>query len=461
MIVLDALRAVLAIAHPEACDKPSTRRPYPPIPNNAAARECMHPPRTRITADIDPKVTAMDAPTARQPEFDVVPARNEYDDQGLAARRAWLAARTGVDLGALDLQALTPESVQGNIENLVGAVAIPVGLAGPLELHGEHARGSIVAPFATTEGALVAATTRGAQAINRDGGVRVRVLARRMLRAPMFGFADGEHAERFAAWAPTQLPALARVVEASSRHARLLELRPYGLGRDVHLLLSFETGDAAGQNMSTLATALCCRWLQDEWAARREVAPQLCLVEGQMSGDKNLSALGLVHGRGARVSAECVLSRRTLEAALKCAPERLARAHQSGMAGALQAGVLGYNANIANVLAAMFTATGQDIACEHESALGILTLDTSGGELYANLVLPSLVVGSVGGGTQLPSQRTCLELLGCAGAGKVLRLAEIVCGFALALDLSSYAAMVAGHFAEAHARLGRRPAPAT
>lgn len=387
---------------------------------------------------------------------DVVPGKDAYDEGALSERKAWLSARTGVDVAPLAAPSLRPEAMHGNIENFVGAISMPVGLAGPLEFRGEHLRGSLVAPFATTEGSLVAATTRGARALSLSGGVQVRVHSRRMLRAPLFAFASGEVAARFAAFIQGELEALQAIVKQSSRFAQLLELKTYVLGRDVHVLLSYETGDAAGQNMTTLCTAACCQYLRGKWQQSDGAPIELCVVEGQMSGDKNLSFLGLVHGRGARVSAECRLPRSVLEQVLKVSPELLTRAHHAGTTGALQAGVIGYNANIAKVLAAMFAATGQDIACVHESALGILTLDASDAELYASLVLPSLVVGTVGGGTGLPAQATCLQMLGCEGTGKVLRLCEIVCGFALALELSSYAAMVAGHFASAHARLGRK-----
>lgn len=385
-----------------------------------------------------------------------IPGKNAHDESARLERSAWLSARTGVSLSSLASPALQAADMQGHIESFVGAVSIPVGLAGPLAFVGEHVQGSLVAPFATTEGSLVAATTRGARALTESGGVRVRVHSRRMLRAPLFAFSNGDSAARFAAWVVDRLEALREVVRGVSRFAVLVELKPYVIGRDAHVLLSYETGDAAGQNMTTLCTAACCQFLQRAWAAVDAAEMELCVVEGQMSGDKNLSFLGLVHGRGARVSAECRLPRAVLENVLKVSPERLARAHHAGTTGALQAGVIGYNANIANVLAALFAATGQDIACVHESSLGILTLDTSDDELYASLVLPALVVGTVGGGTELPAQSTCLELLGCRGSGKVLRLCEIVCGFALALELSSYAAMVAGHFAGAHARLGRK-----
>jgi hydroxymethylglutaryl-CoA reductase (NADPH) len=386
---------------------------------------------------------------------DAIPGRNLYDESARAERVAWWTAFTRFDEGPITSTGLSAETMRGRVENFVGAVPVPLGLAGPLRFAGEETVGTLVAPMATTEGALVAATSRGALALTRAGGVKARVLGRRMVRAPLFGFRDGATAARFAAWVTGVQDVLAAEASARSRHTRLLEMSVYVIGRDVHVLLAFDTGDAAGQNMVTFATARVCAWIQR--SLPRELAPlEVCTVEGQMGGDKNLSFLNASYGRGTRVSAECVVPRAVVEEVLKVTPEALARAHHAGMAGALHAGVVGYNANVANVIAALFIATGQDVACVHESAFAILTLDAGHESVYASILLPSLVVGTVGGGTTLPAQQACLASLDCAGTGKARRFAEIVAGFALALELSSYAAMVSGGFAAAHAALGRR-----
>jgi NADP-dependent 3-hydroxy-3-methylglutaryl-CoA reductase len=387
---------------------------------------------------------------------DAIPGRNRYDEAARAQRMAWWNARTGVDATPLAPGLLQAEPMRGHVENFVGAVSVPVGLAGPLRFVGEETIGTLVAPMATTEGALVAATSRGALAITRAGGVTARVLGRRMVRAPLFGFGDGAAATAFARWVRTVEPALADEARRGSQHTRLVEMQPYVIGRDVHAVLGFDTGDAAGQNMVTLATARICAWIRRALPSELASVLEVCTVEGQMGGDKNLSFFNASHGRGTRVSAECVVPRAILEQVLKVSPEALARAHHSGTAAALQSGVVGYNANAANVIAALFVATGQDIACVHESAFAILTLDAQPDRVYANLLLPSLVVGTVGGGTVLPAQQACLASLECAGSGKVGRFAEVVAGFALALELSSYAAMVSGDFATAHATLGRK-----
>jgi hydroxymethylglutaryl-CoA reductase (NADPH) len=387
---------------------------------------------------------------------DAIPGRDRYDEGARIARAEWWTERTGVALAALAPAGLRADEMQGHVENFVGAIPVPLGLAGPLLFVGEEATGGVIAPLATTEGALVAATSRGALALSRAGGVATRVLGRQMVRAPLFGFHDGATAARFAEWLLRKRDALATEAAAGSAHTRLLDLRPFVIGRDVHAVLAFETGDAAGQNMVTLATARISAWVLAELAREGSPTPSITAIEGQMSGDKNLSFFNASYGRGARVSAECFVPRAVLERVLRITPEALSRAHHAGTAAALQAGVAGYNANVANVLAAFFLATGQDVACVHESAFGILSLDAQERGVYANLLLPSLIVGTVGGGTSLPAPNACLASLGCAGAGKVRRFAEIVAGFALALELSSYAAMVSGDFAAAHAELGRK-----
>lgn len=388
---------------------------------------------------------------------DAIPGRNRYDESARDERVAWWREKTGVNPSSVAPHGLAADELRGRIENFVGAVAIPLGLAGPLAFTGGEAAGSWVAPMATTEGALVAATSRGALALTQAGGVRARVHSRQMVRAPLFAFRDGGAAARFVEWLKGQSGALAEQARSGSRHTELVEVRPFVIGRDVHVVLSFHTGDAAGQNMTTLATARIGAWIERALPGGLAEELELFTVEGQMSGDKNLSAFNATHGRGARVSAECFLPRAVLEGTLNVSPERVARAHHAATAGALQAGVVGYNANVANVIAALYVATGQDIACVHESSFAILTLDARADGAYANLLLPSLIVGTVGGGTGLPGPHACLQSLGCAGAGKVGRFAEIIAGFALALELSAYAAMVSGEFAAAHASLGRRP----
>ncbi|WP_246204251.1 phosphotransferase [Streptomyces tailanensis] len=386
---------------------------------------------------------------------DAVPGRGQYSEEARRRRLEWLRVRSGTGLTALGRTGLIAQNLVGNVENFVGAVEVPVGLAGPLLFTGEAARGELVAPLATTEGALVASASRGARAVTRSGGVTTAVLSQRMTRAPVLEFADIPAARRFTAWLGENRHRLEEQVRLVSRHSRLVGVEPYQIGRHLHVRFSFETADAAGQNMTTAATWQICRWLSDVLADDDGLRPRNTVLEGNLSGDKKVTAGSLLGGRGTRVTAESRLSREVLASVLKTTPESMLRAHAASLLGAQQAGTVGHGVNAANVVAALFLATGQDVACVHESGSSLFSLEPDGDGLIVTLLLPNLVVGTVGGGTALPHQHELLDMLGCAGDGGSRRFAEIVAGFALALDVSTMAAMVSGQFAEAHQRLGR------
>ena len=383
-----------------------------------------------------------------------IPARGCYDESSRHERLAWLRDRTGAGLLPLDPMRLRADRLGGNIENAIGAVEIPVGVAGPLLFDGERARGVIFAPLATTEGALIASVARGATAITRAGGVRTRVVAQRMTRAPAFEFAAAREALAFVTWIDGQLDALRACTREVSRHAELVAVEHVIAGRVAHLLFIHTTGEAAGQNMTTATTSHACQWVLAQLPALG-LAPVRFMIEGNLSADKKVSARPMGEGRGCAVVAECVLDRATLERSLKVSPEALLAAHAIMQSGARYARVVLPNVNVANVVAGIFTATGQDIACVHESSLGELELHRDERGVAARLRLPALVVGTVGGGTRLPAQRALLEMMGCTGEGSARRLAEIVAGYCLALELSTLAALATGEFASAHARLGR------
>jgi hydroxymethylglutaryl-CoA reductase (NADPH) len=385
-------------------------------------------------------------------EPDGVPGRGRYDERARRERLKWLRARTGAPLTSQEHIALEAGSLRGNLENFAGSVEVPVGLAGPLLFRGEAVRGSVVAPLATTEGALVASASRGARALTLAGGVSARVLSQRMTRAPAFVFGDLGTAARFSQWLVGRRAELEEQVRRVSRHARLVDVDPYQIGRHLHVRFVYETADAAGQNMTTAATWQIVRWLQD---APADVRPERTLLEGNLSSDKKVSAVSLIAGRGTRVTAEAVVPAAVVEAVLKTTPATIVQGHATAALGALQAGMTGSGINAANVIAGIFVATGQDVASVHESGVSILDLDLDGEDLLATLLLPCLVTGTVGGGTGLPCQRDWLAAMGCAGPGSAARFAEIVAGFALAMDVSTAAALASGQFAQAHQRLGR------
>jgi hydroxymethylglutaryl-CoA reductase (NADPH) len=383
-----------------------------------------------------------------------VPARGHYTEAARLERLDWISEQTGADTAAIRATSLDATTLTSNVENFVAGVEVPVGLAGPLWFNGEHVQGLVTAPFATTEGALVASATRGATALSRAGGVTTRVVRQRMTRAPVFVFAEAHAAATFGRWILDHLDDVRREVQNVSNWVNLIDVDPLQIGNQVHVRFLYETGDAAGQNMTTTCTWRACQWMRARMETLGLPVGRL-LIDANVSGDKKANYMSFIAGRGIRVIAECFIDGQTLVDVLKVTPEEMEMGVSAFMAGTLQIGALGFDINIANTVAAIFTATGQDIACTHESSLGILTVRAQDGGLYAAMTLPALIVGTVGGGTALPQQRAYLELMGCAGTGKVRRLAEIVAGYALSLDLSTLAAVVSGQFADSHERLGR------
>ena len=391
---------------------------------------------------------------ARQPA-PAIPHRGRYTEGARLDRLQFVRDQTGHDMADLETMRLDPTQLKGNIENLIGTIEIPVGLAGPLLVSGAEAQGLCYAPYATTEGALVASATRGAKAITRAGGVTTRVLRQNMMRVPMFALTSLEGAVLFANWVRDHFNELREQAARVSRHGRLVDVDPIVIGKMVHLYFSYETGDAAGQNMTTACTWQACQWLLEQTRPISEIQIENFQIEANVSGDKKVTWRSFIVGRGIRVVAECVIPADILIDVLKVTPEQLAQSHQAVLVGSINSGMIGTNINVANTIAGIFAATGQDIASVHESSIAQLHMQPVDGGLYASMLLPALIVGTVGGGTHLPGQHALLEMMGCAGAGKVARFAEIIAGFCLALDLSTLSAVATGEFASAHERLGR------
>lgn len=398
---------------------------------------------------------------AAQPDYDEhtlpkIPARGLYTEEARQERLAFARAATGAALAEVAETRLDPRKLVSNIEAFIGSVEIPVGIAGPLQIRGMHASGLFYAPLATSEGALVASATRGATALSRSGGVTTRVLGQRMMRVPLFGFASMNEALFFAEWVQDHYAELAAEVRKYSNYAQLVEIQAQVMGRNVHVHFIYETGDAAGQNMTTTCTWQACQWILKAIKRFDDLRVASFLIEANLSNDKKVTYQTFLKGRGVRVLAEAVLADDVCRKVLKVSAAQLVRAYQQFVTGSVGAGMVGININVANVVAAMFTALGQDIACVHESALAQLHIElTDEGDAYCTMTLPSLVIGTVGGGTNLTQQRECLELIGCAGPGKSHKLAEVIAGWCLALDISTLSAIAADQFARAHEKLGR------
>lgn len=367
-----------------------------------------------------------------------------------------LVDETGAPLPNLALQLADAPRLRGQIENFVGVVRVPVGVAGPLRVRGVAADGEVYVPLATTEGALVLSVARGAEVLTAAGGARVRASEPEVTRVPLFVFADAGHAEAAEVWVMSRLGEVRVAAEATTRHGRLLRVEPVRLGRRLLLRFVYVTADAAGQNMVTVATEAACRWLR----ARPPFADaEFFTLESAASLDKKMATLALTGRRGRRVDAEATIPRYVVTDQLHATPEAIARVAREGGYACAAAGIIGSQAQLANVLAALFIATGQDAACVVESGTGVTVFETTAaGDLYASVTIPNLMLGTVGGGTRLDTQRECLALMGCRGAGRAARLAEIAGAAALAGELSLVAALAADAFGQAHACFGRPPA---
>ena len=339
-----------------------------------------------------------------------------------------------------------------NIENFIGTVNVPVGVAGPIRVNGLFALGDYYIPLATTEAALVASYSRGAQLISDAGGCTALLLNEGVSRAPGFAFRDLPSAAEFLVWALGQQDAFKAVAESTTRHGKLVNLRITVEGNHVYLNFEYTTGDAAGQNMVTLATEAVCAYITEN----APIKPEYFFVEANFSGDKKASAQSFIGVRGKKVTAEVVIPADLVEARLHTTPERMVDYWRMSALGGVMSGTFGVHGHYANGLAAIYLACGQDIACVAESAVGVTRLELNpGGDLYASVTLPNIVVGTVGGGTGLPSQRASLEILGLAGPGNAHAFAEVCAGVCLAGELSIIGALCAGDFARAHRHLAR------
>lgn len=376
------------------------------------------------------------------------------DDTGaevIAARQRYVADRTGVVLDHVTRYSVDPAVLPGNIEHFTGVAQVPIGIAGPLTVRGEHAHGDFVVPLATTEGTLVASYNRGMRLLSASGGVRTTVVDNAMQRAPVFVLDDALAAREFGRWVDDHLDDVRAAAEATTRSGRLVGIGRYAVGPLLYLRFNYTTGDAAGQNMTGKATLAACEWIRDHHPARPGF-----LLSGNIDTDKKHSQINVLETRGKRVVAEAVVPRDLLRDLMGVEADHLFRMRQVSATGAFLAGASSNGAHAANGLAALFIATGQDAANVAESHASLTYVDLRpGGDYYWSVTLPALIVATYGGGTGLPTQRECLEMLGCYGAGKVDKFAEICAGVVLAGEISLSSAVVHGDWVSSHDRLGR------
>lgn len=387
-----------------------------------------------------------------------VPHGAEISSETVDARWALVQRGTGPRQAILDPHTAAQMSVYArNVENFIGTVKVPVGLIGPLRVNGLFAQGDYYVPLATTEAALVASYGRGASVISDAGGASAVIVNEGVGRAPALVFANLEEVGRFMGWVLAQREEIQSAAESTTRFGKLTDLQFAVEGNHVYMLMLYQTGDAAGQNMATIATDAAMTWL----VANSPIKPRNAYIEANLSGDKKASAQSLQHVRGRKVTAEIVLPSALVERRLHTTPAQMEAYSRVALHGGVLSGTMGVQGHYANGLAALFIACGQDAACVAEAAIGVTRFELTGaGDLYVSVTLPNLIVGTVGGGTKLPSQRACLEVLGLAGPDHARAFAEVAACVCLAGEISIVAALTAGQFVQAHVKFARGREPA-
>jgi hydroxymethylglutaryl-CoA reductase (NADPH) len=378
---------------------------------------------------------------------------------GALLRRLYLEETKGVSLSSIGSTIMDFEEIVGrNIENPIGATQIPLGVAGPLRIVGEHVSGDFYIPLATTEGALVASVSRGSKAITMSGGAFATVYRDGMTRAPLFKTTSVKKAVELSRWVLENIEDIRRVAESTTRHGKLVSVEPYIAGNNVWLRFRFTTGDAMGMNMVTIAVDKAAKYIEEKFGEAELVA-----LSGNMCVDKKPAYINSILGRGKSVVAETIIKKDVVSSVLKASVEDMIEVNtRKNLLGTAMAGGIGLNAHVANIVAAVFIATGQDVAQVVESSIAYTWMEeTPDGDLYASVTMPSLEVGTMGGGSWLPTQREALSLLGVYGPGdppgiNAVKFAEIIASAALAGEVNLVAALASDQLARAHERLGRK-----
>lgn len=376
----------------------------------------------------------------------------DYSNDMAHQRRDFIKSIVSLDLNHIGQNSMDPSVFSGNIENFIGVAQVPIGLAGPVRVNGEHANGDFFIPLATTEGTLVASYNRGMKLTRMAGGVTVHVIEDKMNRAPVFVFEDAGRARDFGKWIEGQFAHLKELAESTTSVGKLVSIEQFSASKIRWLRFNYSCGDAAGQNMVTKATREACQWILSQQGEGLEYFS----LAGNLDTDKKHSYINYLHTRGKRVVAEIRIPNDFIKEVMRTDATTLHAQRKISNVGAIMGGSVNNGAHAANGITAMFIATGQDVANVAESSAAIIHADVmSNGDYYFSVTIPSLIVATYGGGTGLPTQKECLEMMGCYGEGKVMKFAEIVAAVVLSGDLSLSAAIMADEWVSSHESMGR------
>ena len=360
----------------------------------------------------------------------------------------WLKEEKGIDFK--DPPVNDPEDLKGIIENHIGFMKLPMAITGPLLVDGQYAQGEFVVPISTLEGTLALSMSRGMYATFASGGIRVRHVKQELSRAPVFFFDNINDSFEFMDWVNKNKNKIIETAESTTRFGKVLRIDQYPIQNYLVLDFVLDTKNAAGQNMVTLAAKVACDYIKEETGYSY-------MVESNFNSDKKASTRNMILGRGHSVVAETVLKNSIMKRVLGINADLVQKLQRPGPTISAMAGTTGTHLHISNALTAIYLATGQDTACVSENSIGhFQTEPAENNGLACRLTLPSLTVGTVGGGTRLLPQKQNLEMLGCNGGEYSSRkLAEIIGASTLALEISLMSAIASDTFTGSHMKYGR------
>ena len=381
----------------------------------------------------------------------VLPKAQIYTADYVKKRIKWLNNNLDIDLHYITRYLDESERFKGYIENLIGAIQIPLGLTGPLRINGQFAKGLFFVPFATAQSTLVRSYDRGMVILTKCGGVKTFVSKDEIHITPVFWLKDLYQARAFTYWIKNNFAKIKKEIKKTTSHGELLKIQPRIIGRKVFLSFYYSTGDAMGLNIIVIATEKACEYISEK------VRVEKFYLRSNLSSDKKATFLNFINGYGKEVLAEALIPKEIIKKYLNTTSQEIYDFWHSAVLGGMQAGMIGINAHFANGLTAIFTACGQDIASIVNAHTGIGECEiTQRGDLYTSLKIPCLPIGTVGGATSLPWQSECLKIIGCFGAGKANKFAEIIGATLLAGEISIIAALAGRYFAKAHIEARKR-----
>ena len=327
---------------------------------------------------------------------------------------------------------------------------IPMAIAGPAVIDGQYAKGEFPIPLCTIEGSLAASMNRGLYASSLCGGMKVKHFRQELSRSPIFIFDDLKKSIEFQSWITEHNEEIIKAAQSTTKYGKVLRIDQHAIQNYVLLDFILDTGNAAGQNMVTLATNVACEYIRQETGHK-------FFLDSNLASDKKASSRNMILGRGHGVIAETHISKSVMSRVLNVDPDFVIENWTYFPIVSAMAGTLGNAIHASNALTAIYLATGQDTACVAENSVGHFTVEKVDDGITWRLTLPSMTVGTVGGGTRLNQQQQNLKLLGCdSGEHSSRKLAEIIAAAALGLEISLGSAIMSHTWTSAHMKYGRK-----